>query len=490
MDSLTPTAFSTDLLKFLESKASDYLSLTTVNEMLADYAASKITPPVLPSNWKFVDNNLTVSFSSSDSGYLELFTKIKGLQQNLSETSFELSLHYDSTNYTTLCLKNINESLVHELANSNVKQEEEVKSKIELAVMEEPMRIEYEGTINCLSNDIDNKYKVKIPIAKIGNWKHPVYGDLSYSEETLRELQANVEKGAAGFEPPLFIGHPRDTEGGAAAEGYLEKTERVGEVLYGVWSVNSKVYRDIEDGKYRYSSSEFITKFKDKKTGNSIGIVLVGMALTNRPFIPNLPKVVTLSEMNIPKDNISMVTFDYNGYNNVNIIDNQVKERIMSDEIKNEVPAPVRAAEEQDYKQMFKAELDEHVRLVENTYKQQLSEVVHQNQILQDKIAKFEKAAEQQELERKLNFINSLGLPKETKDEYSLLVTEGKLGEAEETVLNSLRKLADTMAGAVLLQHGYSVETENMNSVDYDDPYRDVVEYNQKLASSLKSSIR
>jgi hypothetical protein len=145
----------------------------------------------------------------------------------------------------------------------------------------------------------ETQYFAKVPVAVIGEWEHPTYTKVSFSQEDYDQMQQNFASNVLGFEPPLFLGHPVNdqTVEGAPAEGFLTAFVQEGDALFGIYEiVDEETYSAVKKGKYRYASSEIIRDYTNPVDGESVGIVLFGHALTNRPFVPNLPRVSVLSE--------------------------------------------------------------------------------------------------------------------------------------------------------------------------------------------------
>lgn len=138
------------------------------------------------------------------------------------------------------------------------------------------------------------RYFAKVPVAVIGQWSHEIYGTVSFTQEDYDTMKENFTSNVLGFEPPLFLGHPRNdvTVEGAPAEGFLTELTQEGDALFGIYElVDEQTYADVKKGKFRYASAELLREFVNPATNKDVGIVLFGHALTNRPFVPNLPRV-------------------------------------------------------------------------------------------------------------------------------------------------------------------------------------------------------
>lgn len=142
---------------------------------------------------------------------------------------------------------------------------------------------------------------LRIPIARLGKWYHPVYKNRSgepvveFTQEDIDSIIHVFECDDRGYEPYLTYGHVKSsfdkfTTDGFPIVGYLKSLEQVDDVLFGDFTpANDKVSQEIIDGNYRYSSGEFVPNAKAKKTDEVFRMFLKGVALTNTPFVPNLP---------------------------------------------------------------------------------------------------------------------------------------------------------------------------------------------------------
>jgi hypothetical protein len=142
---------------------------------------------------------------------------------------------------------------------------------------------------------------LRIPIARLGRWYHPVYKNdkgepvVEFNQADFDSMKNAFRNDDRGYEPYLTYGHvkalyDKTTNDGFPIEGYLTKMEQVDDVLYGEFTpTNPKVVELVKDGKYRYASGEFIRGLPSKANGDRVRVFLKGVALTNTPFVPNLP---------------------------------------------------------------------------------------------------------------------------------------------------------------------------------------------------------
>ena len=148
---------------------------------------------------------------------------------------------------------------------------------------------------------------LKIPLARKGDWIHPIYGSVSFTDDDFNSIISNFKNKALGFESYITHGHPLEKEN---KEEYLELAKSVdgerkkgdikdifieGDYLYGISEAKKDTFEAVKEGEFDYNSGEFIRNFTDKSTGKNLGTVLVRTALTNSPFIPLGKKVETFS---------------------------------------------------------------------------------------------------------------------------------------------------------------------------------------------------
>lgn len=124
----------------------------------------------------------------------------------------------------------------------------------------------------------------------LGSYKHPVYGVIDISVERARNFAESVKKKVRGIDPSINYNH----NGGEEAAGWVKDAEvrANGVWLFVDWVKDAA--EKIKDKKFRYFSAEFDNQWEDPE-GNKYTDVIMGGALTNRPFMKNLVPV-NLSE--------------------------------------------------------------------------------------------------------------------------------------------------------------------------------------------------
>lgn len=343
----------------------------------------------------------------------------------------------------------------------------------------------------------EKNFLLKIPVAKVGKWKHPRYGEVKYTSEDLDVILRNFTNNELGFEVPIYFGHSNGD--GKPAEGYLFKLERSDDFLFGYWKVNKLAYRMVEDERYRYSSAELSPDLTSKKTGDKLGKTLFGMALTNIPFIPNLPKNQALSALDAIDDKLIHLSIN----NNFNMPTPDTKqplalEKALKDHLEL-YTAKIQEVEAKKHEQQlsqlttqvesFTQKEEEYLSLEQKSLEteQKLSQALTEKQELETKLAEYTKQAKQQQVQDKLNQLEKLALPTEFKQVYSNFIKEGTLGDTEDTIIASFAELAKAYSAPMLEQNGTAQHTDNLNDEDFEDPYQKEIERVKSLIAKRNS---
>jgi len=126
-------------------------------------------------------------------------------------------------------------------------------------------------------------------LPKPGRYSHPVYGAIDLDADALREFVANFEAGVYNQDAPVALDFEHDKgdlkEGGAV--GYIEALRPLRDYRGGVeakvrWTERGK--EALESDAYRYFSPEWYETWKQAASGKTFRNVLIGGALTTRPF--------------------------------------------------------------------------------------------------------------------------------------------------------------------------------------------------------------
>jgi phage I-like protein len=162
------------------------------------------------------------------------------------------------------------------------------------------MKLNPDGLIVMRMVDLAGKAPNEIPILPVGKWDgyvHPVLGQKTL-EVTLADLQAAAEhqverKQRGPRELVIDYEHQTFKGGEAPAAGWIPDLEVRDTML---WATNvrwtPKAKQRIEDGEYRYVSPAFGQNVIDKLTGKKVRMAVTNVALTNEPFLDELPPLV------------------------------------------------------------------------------------------------------------------------------------------------------------------------------------------------------
>jgi hypothetical protein len=146
-----------------------------------------------------------------------------------------------------------------------------------------------------LDEGADGFHRSWIMLFPVGQFEHEQYGTLTFSRATLAEIKRNFDARVRHIDIALDVDH-KASGNDSRATGWLEQVElrdASGETPAGLWGrVMWTPYgmRLLQDREYRYFSPEF-GSWTDPENGQKYDNVLIGGALTNRPFLKVMPSV-------------------------------------------------------------------------------------------------------------------------------------------------------------------------------------------------------
>ena len=135
----------------------------------------------------------------------------------------------------------------------------------------------------------------RIPVALTGEWiKDKPFG---ITREDLARMRDNLNKRGNGEivvdyehaseDPGVAAGGPVPAAGWASSPEVRDLGDR--SILTALFAPNPRAEEMIRKGEYRYLSPALDKAFKDKTTGEPQGATLTSIALTNKPFLEDLP---------------------------------------------------------------------------------------------------------------------------------------------------------------------------------------------------------
>jgi hypothetical protein len=137
----------------------------------------------------------------------------------------------------------------------------------------------------------DGFHRSWIMLMPEGTFRHPEYGRLAFTRRKLREFKRHFDAKVRKIDIALDRDHDAK-----AATGWLEQVEyraARGQTPAGLWGHirwTSLGVRLLKEQIYRYFSPEF-GSYPDEENGHTWENVLIGGALTNRPFLKVMPAV-------------------------------------------------------------------------------------------------------------------------------------------------------------------------------------------------------
>lgn len=138
----------------------------------------------------------------------------------------------------------------------------------------------------------------------IGNYQHPVYGKITVTPDRAKRFADSVKTKVRGIDPSINYDHNNQGD----ASGWVKDAEARNDGLWLFVEWTKTAVQKIKEKAYKYFSTEFHDEWEDAQ-GNKHTDVIVGGALTNRPFIKDLVPV-NLSEATVETafDLVSAIT--------------------------------------------------------------------------------------------------------------------------------------------------------------------------------------
>jgi pterin-4a-carbinolamine dehydratase len=543
---LLTTLTSKELTEGWKEKGNEKLSIESTFSFKDYYLANSFVEAVGSQSRKANKPLLTVSLSKADQCY-NVYLEVEPSKDSKGQYTEDL---ISLTEYAVYAYKTINsEDYYYKDANDNslVKKEVEITdviafteqeysdSVVKEAVVKEAVvkeavvkterytdyidssvSVEQSRPVYFLNDSLDTAEEedlyLKVPAAVLGEWKHPVYKKVKFTEKDFEDIINNFNNKVLTYEPTLTLGHVVGDElvnsggigyttiEGAPSEAFLTGFYVDNGVLYSTYKVvNKEVYKAVKEGRYRYSSGEFYRGYKDRETGADLGTVMFGMALTNRPFL-RMPRVEALTDTT---SDTSVAALDStNGLvhsflyleldNNTETVSKQniVNEKLTTEDIMQEPIQSVSNKETNhtnlsaEYESKIQA-LTTEIGSVKDAFQAQIQTLSAQNEQLTNELMEMRKREKQNILEADIAFVNSLCISDEIKNTYCTLLKEEKLGSSKTEVLSSLAATAQAFSEQVTKQYGTNTTTHALNDPQASgfadvDPYKHIVESNQE----------
>jgi len=329
---------------------------------------------------------------------------------------------------------------------------------------------------------LGTKFKLRVPIAVLGSWQHPQYGDVEFTQQDFAQMIRNFEENVSGFEPPLFYGHPLESEapGSAPAVGFLTSLYEDEDVLYGEFDVRAEAYTEVQNESYRYSSAEVVRNAVSKESGEPIGTLLVGCALTNRPFLTRMPKVKALTEM------FSSWT-DTRTHFLIPLLQTGDFNQSMTDSItqnSSPTPAPQNATATPQPPTEVQSLAEQFIMLAQQVESQRI-----ETEKAKRAADEATKQLEAQRLNQKLGRLEVLNLSESVKASFRPMLESGLPAEQEALIFTALTELSDQYTQLLTNQQGsqedntsaQNAEDSNRQEYSDDNPYQSLLMRNKSV---------
>jgi len=262
---------------------------------------------------------------------------------------------------------------------------------------------------------------LKIPFFIQGKWKHPLYGDMTITQDTFNQILTNFKANVLGRPPFIRIGHDKGanpTFGYAPAEGWVTDIRQEGNVLFGVVEPTTPAAEEnIRTKRYRFSSAEYNPNGVDRETGKKVGALLSAIALTNEPFLTKLPEATLLA------DTPDMFYLDFAEEEKETMSDTEVKTIVqkLSDSIHQFIAnfKPAASQPTEETAQQLAAMQAELQKL--STLQGQVQQLTEANQQLVSQLGIESKSRLAAEVEREATAMVALGIPPVMVEQWKVL---------------------------------------------------------------------
>ncbi|AFZ66991.1 phage protease [Deinococcus peraridilitoris] len=152
----------------------------------------------------------------------------------------------------------------------------------------------------------EGKTATWVNVINLGTYEHDEYGTITFTEDDFNSWQKNLQAGVFGGIGPdgkprvaADYGHAMDDPSAdpasQKASGYICDLKLEGERVYALVDFTKPAAESIKNGEFSWWSVSVHPGINDK-TGNPTGPVMLGGALTNRPFVPGL-EAIQLSDL-------------------------------------------------------------------------------------------------------------------------------------------------------------------------------------------------
>ena len=157
-----------------------------------------------------------------------------------------------------------------------------------------PIRLFDEGGM------VDQTLTSEMHVVPTGKWDHPAYGEMEITPDNIKMFVKNFND-KVRLDLPITAGHDTGMSGGElpAIGWFKELIDRGVNGLYAFVEWTDEGRELLQNGAFKYFSPEFYQVYEDPETRQKYDFVLVGGALTNKPYFKELGQVAAFSEESI-----------------------------------------------------------------------------------------------------------------------------------------------------------------------------------------------
>lgn len=136
---------------------------------------------------------------------------------------------------------------------------------------------------------VEGTPRKRIQVAKLGRFKDPRYGTFEITEQDVSSWVRNLEEHFGG-EVPIDRDHATDKGVSSEAMAWIRNLAVEGDAVTADVEWTPAGEELVRQKRYRYISPTFVSALKDQQ-GNAKGPALLRAALTNNPFLHDMPAV-------------------------------------------------------------------------------------------------------------------------------------------------------------------------------------------------------
>ena len=148
------------------------------------------------------------------------------------------------------------------------------------------------------TKELEDKTILTIDVFREGKWTHPRFGLIEGNQKLFNDLITNWKAKVIGRDVIFDKNHhPEDGGTGIVKDLFVEADKLKAKVELTNFGVDL-----IKNFGFRYFSPEYTSKYINKETGVEVKNVLLGGALTLRPFLTNLAPIILSENSNVLTD--------------------------------------------------------------------------------------------------------------------------------------------------------------------------------------------